>query len=130
MLPVFGELLEYFNGSRVAIALDANGTEFQRRVWTALRSIPYGSTRSYEEVAESLGNARAYRAVARACATNPVSLLIPCHRVLRKDGSLGGYRWGLERKRALIMREKGVRSQSELTALNAQRNTRAHRVFP
>ena len=85
---------------------DVNGTEFQRRVWAALASIPSGQTRTYGEVAKSIGRAGSARAVARACATNNVAVLVPCHRVIRGDGGMGGYRWGLERKEALLGREK------------------------
>jgi AraC family transcriptional regulator of adaptative response/methylated-DNA-[protein]-cysteine methyltransferase len=87
------------------LPLDVQATAFQRRVWQELQAIPYGSTRSYREVAEALGRPSASRAVARACATNPVSIIVPCHRVVRGDGSLGGYRWGLNRKRALLEQE-------------------------
>lgn len=89
-----------------ALPLDVRATAFQRRVWEALSEIPYGETRSYSEIAAALGTPRAQRAVGRACATNPVSLLIPCHRAVREDGSLGGYRWGLERKERLLARER------------------------
>jgi AraC family transcriptional regulator of adaptative response/methylated-DNA-[protein]-cysteine methyltransferase len=85
--------------------LDIKGTAFQRRVWQALRDIPVGSTASYAEVAASIGSPRAGRAVARACACNSIAVAIPCHRVVRSDGALSGYRWGVERKRALLMRE-------------------------
>jgi AraC family transcriptional regulator of adaptative response/methylated-DNA-[protein]-cysteine methyltransferase len=84
---------------------DVVATAFQRRVWEALRSIPFGTTRSYGEVARLLGRPGATRAVARACATNPAAILIPCHRVIRTDGSLGGYRWGLDRKKFLLDQE-------------------------
>ncbi|HMC57396.1 MAG TPA: bifunctional DNA-binding transcriptional regulator/O6-methylguanine-DNA methyltransferase Ada [Gemmatimonadaceae bacterium] len=84
------------------IPLDARGTAFQWRVWKELQRIPRGTTLSYTDVAKRIGNAKAVRAVARACATNPVALVIPCHRVVREDGSVGGYRWGLERKEALL----------------------------
>ena len=77
---------------------DVAATAFQRRVWEALRSIPLGETRTYSEVARSIGKPSAIRAVARACATNPAAIVVPCHRVVRTDGTLGGYRWGLERK--------------------------------
>jgi AraC family transcriptional regulator of adaptative response/methylated-DNA-[protein]-cysteine methyltransferase len=87
------------------LPLDIRGTAFQRRVWQALRDIPFGSTASYAEIAESIGKPKAARAVARACATNPLAVAIPCHRVVRTDGALSGYRWGLERKRALLERE-------------------------
>jgi AraC family transcriptional regulator of adaptative response/methylated-DNA-[protein]-cysteine methyltransferase len=81
-------------------------TAFQRRVWEALRSIPLGETRTYSEVAKSIGQPSAIRAVARACATNPVSIVVPCHRVIRADGSAAGYRWGIERKRTLLEQEQ------------------------
>ncbi len=89
------------------LPLDVRGTAFQQRVWQALRDIPPGSTMSYAEVADRIGAPGAARAVARACATNPVAVAIPCHRVVRRDGGLSGYRWGVERKRALLEREKG-----------------------
>jgi AraC family transcriptional regulator, regulatory protein of adaptative response / methylated-DNA-[protein]-cysteine methyltransferase len=88
------------------LPLDAPGTEFQQRVWEALQRIPRGETRTYAQVAEALGQPTAARAVARACATNQVSLVIPCHRVVRGDGGLGGYRWGVERKRELLAAER------------------------
>jgi len=89
------------------IPLDVDGTAFQSRVWKALQEIPAGERRSYREVAESLGNPGASRAVARACATNRVAVVIPCHRVVRGDGSLSGYKWGVDRKRALLESEDG-----------------------
>lgn len=89
------------------LPLDVAGTAFQARVWDVLRKIPYGTTLSYSEVAKAIGKPSAVRAVARACATNPAALLIPCHRVVRGDGSLGGYRWGLDRKEALLEGEAG-----------------------
>jgi AraC family transcriptional regulator, regulatory protein of adaptative response / methylated-DNA-[protein]-cysteine methyltransferase len=85
-----------------SLPLDIRATAFQRRVWTYLQSIPFGSTRSYSEVAKAIGRPTAARAVARACATNPVAVAIPCHRIVREDGSMGGYRWGIERKRTLL----------------------------
>lgn len=88
------------------VPLDVRGTAFQRRVWDALRAIPPGTTRTYRQVAESLGMPTAARAVARGCATNAVSILIPCHRVVRGDGGLGGYRWGLDRKQRLLELER------------------------
>lgn len=87
------------------LPLDVHATAFRRRVWEELRRIPRGSTRTYSEVARAIGKPRAIRAVARACATNPVSIVVPCHRVIGKNGSLSGYRWGLERKRALLASE-------------------------
>ena len=96
-------LLAYLDGqqARLELPLDVRATAFQRRVWEALTAIPYGSTRSYGDVAAAIGQPTAARAVARACATNPAALIIPCHRVIRENGDLGGYRWGLERKQAL-----------------------------
>ena len=89
----------------LGLPLDIRATAFQRRVWQELITIPCGETRTYSEIAETLGLPRGQRAVARACATNPVSILVPCHRVLRQDGGLGGYRWGVRRKAALIDHE-------------------------
>jgi AraC family transcriptional regulator, regulatory protein of adaptative response / methylated-DNA-[protein]-cysteine methyltransferase len=94
------------------LPLDIRATAFQRRVWEALQQIPYGKTCSYSEIARGLGQPKAARAVARACATNPASVLIPCHRVVREDGGLGGYRWGLARKQKLLEGERRA-SQSE-----------------
>lgn len=90
------------------LPLDVQATAFQRRVWQELLSIPCGATRSYSEVARTIGRPRAVRAVARACATNPAAVVIPCHRVVRTDGDLGGYRWGLQRKEALLRAEKAA----------------------
>jgi AraC family transcriptional regulator, regulatory protein of adaptative response / methylated-DNA-[protein]-cysteine methyltransferase len=89
-----------------ALPLDIRATAFQRRVWTYLQSIPFGSTRSYGQVAKAIGQPSASRAVARACATNPVAVAIPCHRVVREDGSISGYRWGVGRKKALLQMEQ------------------------
>ncbi len=89
------------------VPLDVQATAFQWRVWQELRRIPFGKTRSYRQVAATIGHPRAARAVARACATNPAAVAIPCHRVVRQDGGLGGYRWGLERKQELLDREAG-----------------------
>jgi AraC family transcriptional regulator of adaptative response/methylated-DNA-[protein]-cysteine methyltransferase len=89
-----------------SLPLDIRATAFQRRVWTYLQSIPFGATRSYSQVAKGVGQPSACRAVARACATNPVAVAIPCHRVVREDGSMGGYRWGIERKKALLEMEQ------------------------
>ena len=94
------------NDHRLNLPLDVQATVFQQRVWKELRAIPYGKTRSYTEVAEKIGNPKAVRAVARACATNPVALVTPCHRVIRESGEPAGYRWGLERKAALLEMEK------------------------
>lgn len=89
----------------VELPLDVHATAFQRRVWQELQKIPRGTTRTYTQVAKSLGKPRSVRAVARACATNPVSVVVPCHRVVRSDGALAGYRWGLSRKEKLLERE-------------------------
>jgi AraC family transcriptional regulator of adaptative response/methylated-DNA-[protein]-cysteine methyltransferase len=92
-----------------ALPLDIRATAFQRRVWTYLQSIPFGATQSYKQVAKAIGQPNAGRAVARACATNPVAVAIPCHRVVRENGSVSGYRWGVERKKALLeMEQRGV----------------------
>ena len=91
-----------------AIPLDLRGTAFQYRVWEALASIPAGETRTYSEVARQVGKPRAVRAVASACAANRVAVVVPCHRVIRTDGSLGGYRWGLPRKAALLAEERAA----------------------
>lgn len=100
-------LIDYLHGERMSLnlPLEVAATPFQQIVWNALRAIPYGETQTYQQVAERIGRPRAARAVARACASNPVALIIPCHRVVRSDGLLGGYRWGIERKRALIAHE-------------------------
>lgn len=90
------------------IKLAPKGTAFQQKVWAALRQIPVGQTVTYKHLAERIGSPRAVRAVAGACAANPIAVLIPCHRVLRSDGGLSGYRWGVERKRALLQRESAV----------------------
>lgn len=101
-------IVAYLDGQRRSLELptDIQATAFQRRVWDELRRIPYGSTATYSEIAGRIGHQRASRAVATACASNPVALLTPCHRVVRGDGSLAGYRWGKERKRKLLDMEK------------------------
>ena len=104
-----GNVLRQMRGQRLntALPLDIQATAFQRRVWSYLQSIPFGATRSYAAVAKAIGQPTATRAVARACATNPLAVAIPCHRVVRKSGDIGGYRWGLERKQALLEMEAG-----------------------
>ena len=87
------------------LPLDVQGTIFQQRVWKALRDIPVGETRSYSEVAQKIGQPKAVRAVASACAGNEIAVLIPCHRVVRSNGELSGYRWGIDRKAELLKRE-------------------------
>ncbi len=89
----------------LSLPLDVRGTAFQQRVWQALREVPAGATASYTQIAERIGAPRAVRAVAQACASNPLAVVIPCHRVVRHDGALSGYRWGVERKRALLAHE-------------------------
>ena len=100
-------ILSYLDGREphLDLPLDIRATAFQRRVWQELQRIPFGETRTYAEVAKQIGQPKATRAVARACATNPAALIIPCHRVVREDGGLGGYRWGAERKEALLEME-------------------------
>jgi AraC family transcriptional regulator, regulatory protein of adaptative response / methylated-DNA-[protein]-cysteine methyltransferase len=101
-------IIQYLAGERQELDLpvDVRATAFQWRVWEALQTIPYGATRSYGDVARAIGQPRAVRAVAQACASNPVALVIPCHRVVRAGGQLGGYRWGVQRKQALLDRER------------------------
>jgi AraC family transcriptional regulator of adaptative response/methylated-DNA-[protein]-cysteine methyltransferase len=105
-------LAQRIEGAQTAadLPLDIQGTQFQLKVWKALLRIPPGAVASYGEIARRIGRPRAVRAVASACAANRIAVLIPCHRVIRGDGSLGGYRWGLARKRALLDRERGARS--------------------
>ena len=100
-------LVHYLQGNqpRLDLPVDVRATAFQMRVWGYLQSIPYGEVRSYREVAEAIGRPTASRAVAQACAVNRVALAIPCHRVIRSSGDLGGYRWGIERKRKLLHME-------------------------
>jgi AraC family transcriptional regulator, regulatory protein of adaptative response / methylated-DNA-[protein]-cysteine methyltransferase len=103
-------LLKKMDGRELnaALPLDIRATTFQRRVWAHLQSIPFGGTESYSQVAKAIGQPTAARAVARACATNPVAVAIPCHRVVRGDGTMGGYRWGIERKKSLLKMEREV----------------------
>ena len=102
------KILNHLRGREPHLDLptDVQATAFQRRVWEELRRIPYGTTKTYSEVASAIGRPTAVRAVARACATNPTSIVVPCHRVVREDGNEAGYRWGLDRKRSLIASEK------------------------
>ncbi|NBR28572.1 MAG: methylated-DNA--[protein]-cysteine S-methyltransferase [Betaproteobacteria bacterium] len=103
-------LARYLAGGNpdLALPLDIRATAFQRKVWNILKKIPYGETRSYSEIAVKAGAPSSVRAVARAIATNPVALVVPCHRAVRKNGELAGYRWGVERKRALLAQEAGA----------------------
>jgi len=104
---LLGNVIQLVDSPRTAIdlPLDIKGTAFQRRVWQALRKIPAGSTATYSDISKSIGAPKSVRAVARACAENPIAVAIPCHRAIAKDGSLAGYRWGLARKRKLLDRE-------------------------
>jgi AraC family transcriptional regulator, regulatory protein of adaptative response / methylated-DNA-[protein]-cysteine methyltransferase len=110
-----GALQTYFDGHEFPrdLPLDVQATAFQWKVWKEIQSIPYGRTATYSNIAKSLGAPHATRAVARACATNPVAIVIPCHRVIGKDGSLRGYAWGVKRKKTMLSLES--KSQSELT---------------
>jgi AraC family transcriptional regulator of adaptative response/methylated-DNA-[protein]-cysteine methyltransferase len=107
-------LSAYLEGNAAALdlPLDVRGTAFQMRVWRYLQTIPFGDVQSYAEVARGIGQPSAARAVAQACASNTIALAIPCHRVIRGSGELGGYRWGLERKRALIDGERAARAET------------------
>ena len=98
------KILESIRGKEadLDLPLDIRGTAFQQQVWQALQNIPYGATRTYREIANELGRSKASRAIGNACGANAIALIIPCHRVMRSDGSLGGYRWGVERKQKLI----------------------------
>ncbi|MDR7416506.1 MAG: methylated-DNA--[protein]-cysteine S-methyltransferase [Armatimonadota bacterium] len=116
-LEVFASSLQaYLAGTSTALDLpvDLRGTPFQRTVWRALRDIPRGEVRSYADVARAIGRPDAARAVGRACAANPVAVLVPCHRVVRSDGGLGGYGWGVHRKRALLELEGALRGNPSL----------------
>jgi O-6-methylguanine DNA methyltransferase len=110
------QVLEYLEGKRDAfdLALDLRGTPFQRAVWKSVLAIPYGQTRSYLSVAKSVRRAKAVRAVGAANGANPVPLVVPCHRVIASDGSLGGYGGGLDTKRRLLAMEQGRASQGRL----------------
>ena len=114
-------LQNYLQGLPIplTVPLDVHGSPFQWKVWEALQAIPSGSTRSYGEIAQAIGQPTAARAVARACATNPVAVFIPCHRVIQGNGQLGGYYWGLERKQQLLDLERNTVVQP--LAMSAQR---------
>jgi AraC family transcriptional regulator of adaptative response/methylated-DNA-[protein]-cysteine methyltransferase len=113
--------------SELDVATDLQGTAFQAQVWEELRRIPSGETRSYAEIARAIGRPRAVRAVARACATNPVALFVPCHRVVGSDGSLTGYRWGVRRKKALLEIEAEVTGSQPSTASGSPTRSRRGR---
>jgi AraC family transcriptional regulator, regulatory protein of adaptative response / methylated-DNA-[protein]-cysteine methyltransferase len=104
------------------LPLDLQATAFQMRVWHELRKIPYGETISYSGVAERLGNKNAVRAVATACASNRVALVIPCHRVVGKSGDLSGYRWGVERKKAILEAERDFKDQPRMETNRTNKN--------
>src|SRR6266480_3380382 len=106
-------LLSYFDGQEFPrdLPLDVQATAFQWRVWKEIQSIPYGQTATYSNIAKSLGTPQAARAVAMACATNPIAIVIPCHRVIGKDGSLRGYAWGVKRKKTLLAQETKVKGK-------------------
>jgi AraC family transcriptional regulator of adaptative response/methylated-DNA-[protein]-cysteine methyltransferase len=107
MRPILEPILYFLEkGTRPDLPLNVRATAFQRRVWQELCAIPCGQTRSYSQVAAQIGQPAAARAVARACASNSVALLIPCHRVVRENGELSGYRWGIERKQKLLKAER------------------------
>jgi AraC family transcriptional regulator of adaptative response/methylated-DNA-[protein]-cysteine methyltransferase len=126
LAPFIAQIDAYLRGTRqdFDLPLDIAATAFRQRVWDALRRIPYGETRSYSEIAETVGSPRAVRAVASACATNPVALAIPCHRVVAKGGALAGYRWGLPRKAALLDNE--AQHAGDFSRVKGERNQRAH----
>ena len=106
--PLVSEVVRFLAAphTRLELALDLRGSALEQRVWNALREIPPGATESYSGVARRLGVETTAKEVGKACAANPLAAAVPCHRVVRKDGSLGGYRWGLRRKRALLERER------------------------
>jgi len=107
LTPMVAMLLAYLEGqeSRLDLPIDVSATPLQAEVWQALRAIPYGETRSYGEVARAIASPATAQEVAHACVSNPIALVVPCHRVVRADGSLAGYRWGAGRKRRLLQRE-------------------------
>lgn len=102
------------SGLPLDLPIDMRGTAFQQKVWQALRTIPVGQIVTYAEVARSIGNPQAYRAVASACGANPLAVVIPCHRVVRSDGKQGAYRWGIEKKQWLLARENAVGTSPSL----------------
>jgi len=110
-------ILSFISGGEphLDLLLDVRATAFQKQVWQALQKIPYGETRTYADIAHSIGKPHAIRAVGNACGANPIALLVPCHRVVRSDGSLGGYHWGMERKQTLLAQELKIRK--DITAI-------------
>ena len=111
LAPRLRAVADRLHGRDGDVALDLVGSAFQKRVWDALMKIPVGQTRSYAELADALGSPKVARAVASACASNRVAVLVPCHRIIRGDGSPGGYRWGLPRKGVLLQREQAIPPQ-------------------
>ncbi|ENZ3996838.1 methylated-DNA--[protein]-cysteine S-methyltransferase [Proteus mirabilis] len=97
----------------LALPLDIQGTVFQQKVWRVLLDIPFGCTMTYQEIAQKIGSPKSYRAVANACASNKLAVAIPCHRVIRQNGEISGYRWGIERKEKLLQREKSLHHQDD-----------------
>ncbi|RFU47381.1 bifunctional DNA-binding transcriptional regulator/O6-methylguanine-DNA methyltransferase Ada [Paraburkholderia sp. DHOC27] len=133
LAPFIGQVQAYLHGTqhRLELPLDIATTAFRQRVWDALRRIPYGETRSYSEIASAVGSPRAVRAVASACASNPVALAIPCHRVVQKGGALAGYRWGLPRKAALLdaeAQQTGIESAASPASVDATAKPSANDV--
>jgi AraC family transcriptional regulator, regulatory protein of adaptative response / methylated-DNA-[protein]-cysteine methyltransferase len=122
LAPWFTAFLSHLQGRlpHLDLPVDVRATAFQWRVWEELRAIPYGSTRSYSNVARAIGRPRAVRAVARACATNPVAVVIPCHRVVGKDGGLHGYRWGVQRKQELLALERRTTENASARAAKSR----------
>lgn len=117
-IPWFTAVMDYLEDSRrpLAAEIELRGTDFQCKVWRALQEIPSGSTASYAEIARRIGQPQASRAVAGACAANSLAVVVPCHRVLRSDGALSGYRWGIKRKQALLEREQRLSRPKESDA--------------
>ena len=111
------------------LSLDVHATAFQWKVWQALRAIPVGQTRSYQDIAQAIGQPSAARAVAQACATNPVAVFIPCHRVVRNNGQLGGYHWGIERKQQLLTNEHAIPQASSSSVNTYQQHSRKETVM-
>ena len=130
LAPFAAAIADYVDGRATSLdlPLDVRGSEFRRRVWDALAAIPRGATRSYADVARAIGMPRAARAVANACGANPVAVAIPCHRVVASDGGIGGYRWGIERKRALLAREGAGYGVACESAASASSGIRAMRI--
>jgi AraC family transcriptional regulator of adaptative response/methylated-DNA-[protein]-cysteine methyltransferase len=116
------ELLRHLAGQQphLDLPIDIRATAFQWRVWEELRRIPYGETRSYSQIARALGDPNKARAVANACANNPIAIVVPCHRIVREDGNSGGYRWGAERKQHLLEQEQATAPRAEEQNVSVQ----------